>query len=231
MAAPAHRRAERGRWASPGQGLRDMTRIAASDPELWVQILGANATPVRDMLRALPRRPRPVHRRARRARPRPARAARVAEELAGGNAGVARLPGKHGTTKPLHDRSSSWSTTRPGELARLLTEIGEIGVNLEDLRLEHSPGAPGRARRDRRAARGGRATHRRAGRARLADRRLNVSRDRPRRRRHRRPRRQRQVERQSKAVAPRARLRVPRHGRRLPRARLARSRHRGIDTG
>jgi prephenate dehydrogenase len=27
-------------------------------------------------------------------------------------------------------------------LARLLTEIGETGVNLEDLRLEHSPGAP-----------------------------------------------------------------------------------------
>ena len=30
----------------------------------------------------------------------------------------------------------------PGQLARLLTEIGELGVNLEDLRLEHSPGAP-----------------------------------------------------------------------------------------
>ncbi|WP_341769308.1 hypothetical protein, partial [Enterobacter hormaechei] len=30
---------------------------------------------------------------------------------------------------------------KPGELARLLTEIGEAGVNMEDLRLEHSPGA------------------------------------------------------------------------------------------
>ena len=30
----------------------------------------------------------------------------------------------------------------PGQLARLLTEIGELGVNMEDLRLEHSPGAP-----------------------------------------------------------------------------------------
>ncbi|BDZ50218.1 hypothetical protein GCM10025867_24590 [Frondihabitans sucicola] len=29
----------------------------------------------------------------------------------------------------------------PGQLGRLLTEMGEIGVNLEDLRLEHSPGA------------------------------------------------------------------------------------------
>ena len=30
---------------------------------------------------------------------------------------------------------------RPGQLARLLTDIGEVGVNMEDLRLEHSPGA------------------------------------------------------------------------------------------
>jgi prephenate dehydrogenase len=30
---------------------------------------------------------------------------------------------------------------KPGELARLLAEIGELGVNMEDLRLEHSPGA------------------------------------------------------------------------------------------
>ncbi|MDF2576203.1 MAG: prephenate dehydrogenase, partial [Agromyces sp.] len=35
-----------------GQGLRDVTRIAASDPELWVQILGQNAQPVAEILRA-----------------------------------------------------------------------------------------------------------------------------------------------------------------------------------
>ncbi|MDQ1544848.1 MAG: prephenate dehydrogenase, partial [Actinomycetota bacterium] len=29
-----------------GQGLRDTTRIASSNPELWVQILGANAEPI-----------------------------------------------------------------------------------------------------------------------------------------------------------------------------------------
>jgi prephenate dehydrogenase len=31
---------------------------------------------------------------------------------------------------------------KPGELARLLTEIGEIGVNLEEIKLEHSPSSP-----------------------------------------------------------------------------------------
>jgi prephenate dehydrogenase len=30
---------------------------------------------------------------------------------------------------------------RPGELARLLTEIGQVGINLEDLTLEHASGA------------------------------------------------------------------------------------------
>ena len=35
-----------------GQGLRDTTRIAASDPELWVQILGANRVPVLEGLEA-----------------------------------------------------------------------------------------------------------------------------------------------------------------------------------
>ncbi|MES2172266.1 MAG: prephenate dehydrogenase [Actinomycetota bacterium] len=121
-----------------GQGLRDTTRIASSNPELWVQILGANAAGVADILRAyrddldafigiLDAPSAPGARRA------------MAELLAGGNDGVARIPGKHG-----QDRRFSQLVVmvddRPGELARLLAEIGEIGVNLEDLRLEHSPG-------------------------------------------------------------------------------------------
>ena len=122
-----------------GQGLRDVTRVAASDPELWVQILGANAAPVREILvayrddldRFIDALADPSAPGARR---------QVAEEIAGGNTGVARLPGKHG-----QDRRYSVITVMvddtPGQLARLFNEIGEVGVNLEDLRLEHSPGA------------------------------------------------------------------------------------------
>lgn len=125
--------------ALAGQGLRDTTRIAASNPELWVQILGANAAPVvsilrdyRDDLDALltvlgdPELPG-----ARR---------EIAETLAGGNAGVSRIPGKHGQARHF-GQIVVMVDDRPGELARLLTEIGEAGVNMEDLRLEHSPGA------------------------------------------------------------------------------------------
>jgi prephenate dehydrogenase len=121
-----------------GQGVRDVTRIAASDPDLWVQILGANATSVRDILlayrddldRFIDALADPTAPGARR---------KVAEELTGGNTGVERLPGKHGTDKRF-TTVVVMVEDRPGELARLLAEIGEIGVNLEDLRLEHSPG-------------------------------------------------------------------------------------------
>ena len=121
-----------------GQGVRDVTRIAASDPDLWVQILGANATSVRDILlayrddldRFIDALADPTAPGARR---------KVAEELTGGNTGVERLPGKHGTDKRF-TTVIVMVEDRPGELARLLAEIGEIGVNLEDLRLEHSPG-------------------------------------------------------------------------------------------
>lgn len=123
-----------------GQGVRDVTRIAASEPELWVQILGANAPAIARILRAyrddldqvlaaLDDVDAAGSRRA------------IAEEIAGGNVGVARLPGKHGQDKRFRSMIVMVDD-RPGELARLLAELGELDVNLEDLRLEHSPGAP-----------------------------------------------------------------------------------------
>ncbi|ANP72171.1 prephenate dehydrogenase [Cryobacterium arcticum] len=122
-----------------GGGVRDVTRVAASDPELWVQILGANPAPVRQILLALrDDLDRFIDALADPSAPGARR--QVAEEIAGGNTGVARLPGKHG-----QDRRYSVITVMvddtPGQLARLFNEIGEVGVNLEDLRLEHSPGA------------------------------------------------------------------------------------------
>ena len=122
-----------------GQGVRDVTRIASSDPTLWVQILGANAPLVVEVLRgvrddldrvvtALDSPTAPGARRA------------VAELIGAGNGGVARLPGKHGQSTQFSSVVVMVDDV-PGQLARLLTEIGEIGVNLEDLRLEHSPGA------------------------------------------------------------------------------------------
>jgi len=122
-----------------GQGLRDTTRIASSAPELWVQILAANSGPVANILREL-QTELGIAIEALEAPDAPGARRAIAEVLAGGNAGVARIPGKHGTTKHF-SQLVVMVDDKPGELARLLTEIGEAEVNMEDLRLEHSPGA------------------------------------------------------------------------------------------
>lgn len=122
-----------------GQGLRDTTRIASSDPALWVQILGANAAPVAEILREL-RGDLDVVLAALDEPTAPGARRTIAETLAGGNSGVSRIPGKHGQASHFSQIVVKVDD-RPGELARLLTEIGEAGVNMEDLRLEHSPGA------------------------------------------------------------------------------------------
>jgi prephenate dehydrogenase len=122
-----------------GNGLRDVTRIAASDPTLWVQILGANAEKVvgilhgvrEDLNRLIGTLEDPAA---------PGARLDLAQLISEGNAGQSRIPGKHGGPPQAY----SWLTVlvddRPGQIARLLTEIGEIGVNLEDLRLDHSSG-------------------------------------------------------------------------------------------
>ena len=81
-----------------GQGVRDTTRIAASAPELWVQILGANAQPVVDVLDALAEDLHAVAG-ALREPERPGARRAVAETIRRGNEGVERLPGKHGQNR------------------------------------------------------------------------------------------------------------------------------------
>ncbi|MDP5228485.1 MULTISPECIES: prephenate dehydrogenase [Arthrobacter] len=122
-----------------GNGLRDTTRIAASDPDLWIQILGANAGPVVEILHGVRE---DLNRLISTLEAPKAPGARLdlAQLMSEGNAGQARIPGKHGGPA----RSYAWLTVlvddTPGQIARLLTEIGEIGVNVEDLRLDHSSG-------------------------------------------------------------------------------------------
>lgn len=121
-----------------GQGLRDTTRIASSDAELWVQILGANAESVANILQEV-RTDLDAAIEILRAPETPGARRSLAELLAGGSVGVARIPGKHGQDRRFN-QIVVMVDDMPGELARLLSEIGEIGVNVEDLRLEHSPG-------------------------------------------------------------------------------------------
>ena len=120
--------------ALAGQGIRDTIRIAASDPELWVQILTANSNEVLRLLQGL---------NSDLAKFMTALEAGAADEireaLTRGNLGAAMLPGKHGSKQTQYSVVTVIVDDKPGELARLLAEVGDIGVNLEELKLEHSP--------------------------------------------------------------------------------------------
>lgn len=132
-----------------GQGLRDVTRIAAGDPALWTSILAANAAAVLPVLQAL----RADLDEVIGALGQAAAAARdegvgggalgvLAATIAAGNAGVSRIPGKHGGVRRAYDVVTVLVPDRPGELARLLADMGAAGINLEELALEHAPRQP-----------------------------------------------------------------------------------------
>ena len=122
-----------------GGGVRDVTRVAASDPALWVQILGANAPAVvrhlKDLRHDLDEAVRVLDDLSQ-----PGAKKTLAQVMESGVAGVSRLPGKHGVSSAFGSLLVVIDDT-PGQLASLLTQLGEWGINLEDLRLEHSPGA------------------------------------------------------------------------------------------
>jgi len=129
--------------ALAGPGLLDVTRIAAGDASLWTEILAANALPVREVLLAI-------------ADQIGAAAAVLADIAVGqedsakrltamletGRNGVSALPGKRGGPAPDYAVVQAVIGDTPGELARLFAAAGSAGINIEDVRIEHSPGLP-----------------------------------------------------------------------------------------
>ena len=55
---------------------------------------------------------------------------------------MARIPGKHGGEPGEFTVVQVVIPDQPGELARLFEASGAAGVNVEDVRIEHSPGLP-----------------------------------------------------------------------------------------
>ncbi|MEU4151872.1 prephenate dehydrogenase [Streptomyces sp. NPDC026659] len=128
-----------------GQGIRDVTRIAASDPRMWIDILSANPGPVADLLadvsadldetvralRALQSSDEDKRR---------AGGAGIEDVLRRGNAGQVRVPGKHGSAPRAYETVSVLIDDQPGQLARIFADAGRAGVNVEDVRIEHATG-------------------------------------------------------------------------------------------
>ena len=123
--------------ALSGQGVRDVTRVAAGDPALYGQIVTANAEAVLgllgevrgqldELIDALTTRDRDG----------------LAVLLEQGVAGTRAIPGKHGG--PVRPMRSVFVSVpdHPGELARLFADAGASEVNIEDVHIDHDPGRP-----------------------------------------------------------------------------------------
>ena len=123
-----------------GQGLRDSSRIASSDPDLWLQILSQNANLVSPLLAEFKKDIEELLKSLENLDS-PGSLAKLHNLLERGNSGVSRIPGKHGGKFVDYQLMTVVIDDSPGSLASLLTFIGEVGVNIEDLKLEHSPGA------------------------------------------------------------------------------------------
>ena len=120
-----------------GPGLQDTTRIAASSPALWVDVLHDNAPAVAPLVRGLAAELD--------------RAATALEQLdrggledllVRGNRGRALVPVKRGGTDEDFAVVAVAVPDRPGQLAGLLVSAAEAHVNVEDVRVEHLPGRP-----------------------------------------------------------------------------------------
>lgn len=129
-----------------GQGLRDTTRIANSDPRLWTSIICGNRGPIAEVLKGFaadlqtliagleaPAQPEFIDPIAA-----PACVGAVNAAMQAGNDGAARIPGKHGGAPRRWAVVAVLVPDKPGELGRLFTDVGAVGVNIEDFSMDHS---------------------------------------------------------------------------------------------
>jgi prephenate dehydrogenase len=118
-----------------GQGLRDVTRIAGSDPELWEQILGANSNAVLDELRDIQDQLGLLIKSVEAAHT----SGDLRSQLQRGVAGTRKIGGKHGAAPVRYSQVVVAIPDSPGALARLFADVSAAGVNVEDVSIEHDP--------------------------------------------------------------------------------------------
>jgi prephenate dehydrogenase len=116
-----------------GAGLRDTTRIAASSPALWDEILNSNSSELLPLLINLQNDLGTFIARL-------GASASVSDLIERGNRGRSKIPGKHGGVAREYALLPVVIEDKPGQLAALFDECASAQVNVEDLTIEHSPG-------------------------------------------------------------------------------------------
>lgn len=132
---------DRGEVALAGTGLRDTSRLADSDAALWAEIIAANPIEVARALHAV-LDPLLEVAEALAGRDPEAATGSVRDLVARGRAGRDLMAGKHGQVAVRWATVSVVVPDEPGALARLLGDAAQARVNVEDIRVDHSPGQP-----------------------------------------------------------------------------------------
>ncbi|MEZ5191373.1 MAG: hypothetical protein R2734_01670 [Nocardioides sp.] len=135
--------------ALSGQGVRDVTRVAGSDPALWQrdrdrQCRSGGGAPHRCASSSTPSSTPSTRQ--------PRRPGRTARPRSGGHPGD---PGKHNGSPPPHRHGLRPRSRPPGRARPLFADAGRSRVNIEDVRIDHE-------RAGRRLGRAGRRGPRRA---------------------------------------------------------------------
>ena len=118
-----------------GQGLRDLTRLANSNPQLWTQLLIENAESVVENLERVTLSLETLINNLR-----SENASGVSQFFADGNLQKSRIPGKHGGISRDYAFLPIVIDDKPGQLAAIFDACAIVKVNVEDLYIEHSPG-------------------------------------------------------------------------------------------
>jgi prephenate dehydrogenase len=116
-----------------GQGLRDTTRIAGSDENLWKEIIHSNRGEISELLISLQNDLTQMIE----ALDAPEK---IAALIAAGRVGKEMIPGKHGGKAREYSYLPIVIDDKPGQLGAIFNECAAMQVNVEDLNIEHSPG-------------------------------------------------------------------------------------------
>ncbi len=118
-----------------GQGLKDVSRLAASNSSLWANLLHANRKAVGEFLEIFSHNIDDLSTSLQNDDLR-----KTQEILELGRENHARIPGKHGGKKRDYWYLPIIIEDKPGQLAKIFDACALVDANVEDLSIEHTPG-------------------------------------------------------------------------------------------
>jgi prephenate dehydrogenase len=118
-----------------GQGLRDVLRLAGSNPNLWSELLITNKSALQPFLSTLSKKLTNLAEAIEKGNQE-----EIQKILSDGNKIYNNIPGKHGGQNRDYAYLPIVIDDQPGQLAKIFNHCAEVNVNIEDLSIEHSPG-------------------------------------------------------------------------------------------